>query len=52
MAEVIMFKNTRISSLPQIETIVDSIVQQHPREKISAGKIVKAIIIYSSLTEW
>ena len=29
----------------EIEQIVDSIVTKHPREKISAGKIVKAIII-------
>lgn len=29
----------------EIEQIVDSIIHKHPREKISAGKIVKAIII-------
>ncbi len=29
----------------ELENIVDSIIPKHPREKISAGKIVKAIII-------
>ena len=29
----------------EIEQIIDSIVQKHPREKISAGKIVKVIIL-------